>query len=71
MIGKFLSEIADNGFPIYSFVWEFKLKHFVHGAEQRLLVCLDFVSMQMTYRVKGHYRSAIIYVNFFNAFFFL
>ena len=60
MIGQFLTtEIADNGVAIYSSVWEFELELSVHGAEQRLLVCLHFVSTQMTHRVKGHYRSAI------------
>ena len=66
MIGKLLTtEIADNGVAIYSSVREFKLELSVHGAEQRLLVCLHFVSTQMTHRVKGHYRSAI------NMFFFV
>ena len=67
MIGKFLTtEIADNGVPIYSSIWElFKLEFSVHGAEQRLLVCLHFVSTQMTHRVKGHYRSAINQCTFF------
>ena len=46
-IGKYLTaEIADNGVAIYSSVWElFKLEFSVHGAEQRLLVCLYFVSI--------------------------
>jgi hypothetical protein len=43
----------------------FKLEFSVHGAEQRLLVCLHFVSTQMTHRVKGHYRSAINQCTFF------
>ena len=60
MIGKLLTtEIADNGVAIYSSVREFKLELSVHGAEQRLLVCLHFVPTQMTHRVKAHYRSVI------------
>ena len=66
MIGKFLTtEIAVSGVAIYGSVREFKLELSVHGAEQRLLVCLHFVSTQMTPWVKGHYRSAINLHSFF------
>ena len=51
-------------------IFKFKLELFDHGAEQRLLVCLHFVSTQITTGSKGTIEARLICLNFFNALFF-
>jgi hypothetical protein len=65
------TEIADNGVPIYSSVWVFKLELFVHGPSSVFSSASILFQRKCRTGSKGTIKARLICVNFYNALFFL